>query len=259
MLKLIKYELIGKYKAFGILVAIAVILNLALMSRLEVWPNAAIVFLSFFILGLAGVVLLIWCINLFSQDLYDDKGYLTYTLPQKGYSILGSKLIVSLIFYIIIYIITGLFIVYFIGREVNIQMELDSLGIGLSITKLFIIALISMCIQAVTLLMGIYFAISLTRMAITKKRGGKFAAFIVFIIISIINGLITDGLQHLFPQKISFNVINGFKVNMSSAGSDLLFNSGIIAFNISAIIFGIVIFWVWFFLTSYIIENKVDL
>lgn len=97
MLKLIKYELIGKYKAFGILVAIAIILNLALMSRRGIWPDAGLVAMSIFIAGLVSVVLLVWCIGLFSQDLYEDKGYLTYILPQKGYSIVGSKIIVSLI------------------------------------------------------------------------------------------------------------------------------------------------------------------
>lgn len=259
MFKLIKYELIGKYKSFGILAAISIILNLALMSRLGVWPNAAIVFLSFFILGSAGVVLLIWCIGLFGEDLYGDKGYLTYILPKKGYSILGSKLITSLIFYIIIYIITGLFIVYFIGNATNIQMGLDSLGIRITVTKLFFIILTFMCIQAIALLMQIYFAISLTRMAVAKKRGGKFAAFVVFIIISIISGFITYALQHLFPQEISLNVINGFTFNMTNSSSELLINNGIIPFNISVLIFNIVIFWVWFFLSAYIIESKVDL
>lgn len=259
MFKLIKYELIGKYKSFAMLVAISIILNLALMSRLDVWPNGAIVFLSFFISGLSGVVLLIWCIGLFGEDLYGDKGYLTYILPKKGYSILVSKLITSLIFYAIIYIITGLFIVYFIGNATNIQMGLDSIGIRLSVTKLFFIILTCMCIQVITMLMQIYFAIALTRMAIAKKRGGKFAAFVVFIIISAVNGFITYGLQHLFPQEISLNIINGFTFNMTNSSSQVLLNKGIIPFNIATFVFSIVIFFVWFFLTAYIIENKVDL
>lgn len=259
MFKLIKYELIGKYKSFAMLVAISIILNLALISRLDVWPNGAIVFLSFFISGLVGVVLLIWCIGLFGEDLYGDKGYLTYILPKKGYSILASKLITSLIFYAIIYIITGLFIVYFIGTATNIQMELDSLGIRITVTKLFIIIITFMCIQAIALLMQIYFAIALTRMAVAKKRGGKFAAFVVFIIISIINGFIAYGLQQLFPQEISLNVINGFTFNVTNSSSQVLLNNGIIPFNIATFIFNILLFFLWFFLSAYIIEKKVDL
>ncbi|MDF2502944.1 hypothetical protein [Clostridium sp.] len=257
MFKLIKYEIIGKYRAFGILVAVAIILNLLLMTRSGVWPDPAIIMLSVFIAGLVSVVLLIWCIGLFSQDLYEDKGYLTYILPKKGYSIVGSKIIVSLIAYIITGIITGLFIVYFIVNTKDLQMQLVFIGSG-RITRLFVISLIGMSIMAISLLINIYFSISLTRMAITKKRVGKFAAFIVFIIISIIIGFASDGLTHLFPQTISLNIINGFVFNGISASSDLVSNNAIPS-NISTLIFDFVLFWVFFFLTSYIIENKVDL
>lgn len=258
MFKLIKYEIIGKYRAFGILVAVAIILNLLLMTRSGVWPDPAIIMLSVFIAGLVSVVLLIWCIGLFSQDLYEDKGYLTYILPKRGYSIVGSKIIVSLIAYIITGIITGLFIVYFISTPHDIQNQLELIGSGVNITRLFFIGLIGMCITAISLLVSIYFSISLTRMAITKKRGGKFAAFIVFIIISIITGFASDGLNRLFPQTILLDIVNGFTFTVSKSSSDLLLQNSV-PFNISSLIFEFILFWVFFFLTSYIIENKVDL
>lgn len=258
MLKLIKYELIGKYKAFGILVAIAVILNLALMSRRGIWPDAGLVAMSLFIAGLVSVVLLVWCIGLFSQDLYEDKGYLTYILPQKGYAIVGSKIIVSLIAYIIIEVIAGLFVVHFILTSSDIKMQIINIAIMPFITKIFFISLIGTCILAVSLLVNIYFSISLTRMAITQKRGGKFAAFIVFIVISIITGLAANGLQHLFPQTVLVDIINGnFSTSIINFQSNTTING--VPINIATSIFQFILFWIFLFLTCYIVENKVDL
>ncbi len=62
------------------------------------------------ILSFACLVVLIWNINMFSKDLYSDTSYLIFTLPVKGRSILGAKLITSIIQVILVNIVAGIFI-----------------------------------------------------------------------------------------------------------------------------------------------------
>lgn len=261
MLKLIKYELIGKYKSFGILILLIILLNLGLISRMNHWETELLVMLSIFIGMAIGVTLLVWCINLFAQDLYDDKGYLTYTLPQRGYSILGSKLIVSAIFYIIAMCIAAAFSIYFMNNINNFQMSLDMAGIKIKWLNIAILFLTSF----VGVLMTIYFSISVTRLAIAKKRMGKFAAFIIFAIINTIEGLISYKIiskvfDQTFYVKIFGFLQNTNTINTSNIDGDFasLITKGI-PLNTADVVFQIVIFIVFFIVTSYIIEKKIDL
>lgn len=262
MLKLIKYELIGKSKSFGILILIIILLNLGLISRLNNWEPALLLTLSIFIGVAIGVTLLVWCINLFGQDLYDDKGYLTYTLPQRGYSILTSKLLISAIFYIIAMCIAGAFSLYFLYNIPNFHMSLDSAGVKIKWLNIGILFLTNF----ISLLMVIYFSIAVTRLAIAKKRLGKFAAFIIFAIINTLEGLITYKIiqkvfHHTFYVKI-FGFLNDKANVITNSNGDIDLNSLIIngvPLNTADVIFQVILFIVFFIATSYIIEKKIDL
>jgi ABC-2 type transport system permease protein len=260
MFKLIKYEIIGKYKALIILSIITIILNLALLSRWNSWNHSAIISLSVMILVVVSVVVFIWCIGIFSQDVYDDKGYLTFTIPQSGYSILGSKLIVSCIFSVITSIVSGIFIYGFISNNVDISKQLDTVGLRINVITCIIFVLWSIFDFALVLL-EIYFAITITRLAVFKKRLGKFIAFVAYIIEVVILSVINWGLAKIFPQKCYIKMFEGVSGSISSNGraSIDVITKGL-PYNIAtSIVFPIILVVALFMATSYMIEKKIDL
>jgi hypothetical protein len=206
------------------------------------------------------VVVFIWCIGIFSQDVYDDKGYLTFTIPQRGYSILGSKLIVSWIFTIITNIVSGIFLYGFISNTVDISKQLDIAGLRINVTTCIIIALWSIFAFAKGLLQ-IYFAITITRLAVFKKRLGKFIAFVAYIIELVILSVINWGLPKIFPQKCYIKMFVGVSGSISSNGVGKIdvITKGL-PYNIAvSIVFPIILVITLFMATSYMIEKKIDL
>jgi hypothetical protein len=206
------------------------------------------------------VVVFIWCIGIFSHDIYDDKGYLTFTIPQSGYSILGSKLIVSWIFTVITSIVSGIFLYGFISNTVDISKQLDTVGLRINVITVIIFVLWSILDFALGLL-EIYFAITITRLAVFKKRLGKFIAFVVYIIEVVILSFINWGLVKIFPQKCYIKMFEGVSGIISSNGQaniDVITKG--LPYNIAAnIVFPIILVISLFMATSYMIEKKIDL
>ncbi len=107
--KLIKYNLKCYYKEILILLSLVVLSNLTLFYKVNKCQEIIFV-LSIVILSFACLVVLIWNINMFSKDLYSDTSYLIFTLPVKGRSILGAKLLTSIIQLILVNIVAGIYI-----------------------------------------------------------------------------------------------------------------------------------------------------
>ncbi|MBV7274393.1 hypothetical protein [Clostridium thailandense] len=250
MFNLIKYELKGYFKDFIIILGIIALINILLYTRMNTWPRGAIVSLSFLVSFAAAIVVLIWNIKLFSRDMYEDSGYLLFTLPQTGYSILGSKLITSIIQVLIVGAVALIF--NFISLQSidnfrnNAQIVFSNINPNLAP-----ISIISSLINYVFFLTTIYFSISLSKIAIRKRKFGKLGAFVIFVIFSLIVGKITMSISNTFPQS--------FKLNLLSAQSQIsLYGPSNISINIAATIFSVMLFILMFIATSYIIENRID-
>lgn len=263
MLKLLKYEIIGKYKSMLILIIGMLILNTGLVLKMGSWPEGISLVFSILIAVAAWVVLLVWCIGIFGQDVYEDKGYLTYTLPQKGYSIIASKLIFSFIYFIIVAVIAGLFIRYFACSTSSIVKLMDTSGIMVNTWGVALGGALYYGFSFVELLVTIYFAIALTRVAIRKKTAGKFAAFVVFIVINIAKGFVSYFLAKLFPQQLYLKLFVGASGAISQSVTDNQQTADLIAnglpINIASIVMTLALFIGFYIATSYIIENKIDL
>lgn len=263
MLKLMKYEIIDKYKAMLILTIIMIILNTGLAIEMNNWPEGASLILSILIATAAWVTLLVWCIGIFGKDLYEEKGYLTYTLPQKGYSIIASKLIISFVYFDIVAVIAGLFIRYFACNVSGIVKLMDTAGLRVNTLGIAIGGAVYCGISFIELLIMIYFAIAVTRIAIRKRTAGKFAAFVVFIVISIAEGVLDFFLRKLFPQQLYLKIFVGASGAISQSVLDdkntaeLVMNG--LPINISSLVLTIVLCVVFFVATSYIVEKKIDL
>ena len=80
---------------------------------------------------------------------------------------------------------------------------------------------------------------------------GKLGSFIIFVIISVVFGKITQLLMNAFPKDMTFNLFQ--------AKSEFFMNGlNAVHFNIASTIFNIIVFILMFLATSYIIENKLD-
>lgn len=73
MFKLLKYDLKGYFKDFIIMACSIIILNLALLTRINVWSSDAIFSLSMLIGFVASIIVVVWNVTVFSRDLYGDR------------------------------------------------------------------------------------------------------------------------------------------------------------------------------------------
>jgi ABC-2 type transport system permease protein len=254
MVNLIKYELKGYYKEIVILIAIIIIGNLLIFTRYNVWSHTALATLSFLLCFAASIAVFIWNISIFGRDLYGDTGYLLFTLPIKGYKIVAAKLITSFFQVAIINIIAFIFI------YINF-LSIQGMSTGLkqlsdSINPVFVICLaVSIIFEYIYLLSLIYFSLSVSKVAIKNRKVGKLGTFIIIIIISTIIGKITAYLSQVFPQFFNINLLSPSGV--LSMNFDIANN--LIPVNIAAMIFSILMFLVFFIVSSYLIEKKIDI
>lgn len=254
MLNLIKYELKGNIKDFIIAFGIILLLNLLLLTRVNTWESGAIFASSYMITFGAMIVVFIWNIKLFSKDMYSDSGYLLFTLPQRGYSILGSKVLTALIQTILTSIFALAFNFIVFTQVTKEWKEILSKVKDFINANFIVFGIGSGILQIAYLLLIIYFSISLSKVAIKNKKFGKLSAFIIFIVFSLIAGKISSLLVKAFPQS--------FKIDMLSLKMQSIAISPYqhqLSINVSYVIFNAIIFIGLFLITSYILENKVDL
>lgn len=250
MFNLVKYELRGYYKDFIIAISVIALINLLLFTRINVWQGGAIVAVSSMVSFAAMVVVFIWNIKVFSRDLYADSGYLLFTLPQSGYSILGSKLIAAILQSAIVGIVAMIFNYISIQNLGDLKLGFDYIFKNVNLGSVVFI-IIAGIIEYIYFLITIYFSISLSKIAIKKKKVGKLGGFVIFVILSIVVGKITQLLTNIFTQSVNINM---FTTQSQLSG----YGQNVIPVNIAAAVFNAIVFILMFLATAYIIENKLD-
>jgi ABC-2 type transport system permease protein len=238
MLKLVKYELRSNlFVILGIFITL-IIANLLLLTRINSWGTELVLGSSAFLFLVTIIIIFIFSLNIMSKYLHNDSGYLLLTLPQSGTSIIISRLITGLI-QIAIVISVSLFFFHFISSG-NMSFEI------LKNLKFYGINLIIYTYGTVYLLTFIYFCMILGKVAFRNKKIGKVGSFVVFVLLSLLLGWISQKLQTLFPQAMDF--------------SNLLTSTTIeLKFNIASSIFEICTLAIFFISGSYLLDKKVDL
>ena len=95
MFKLVKYELRANFLTIiGICITV-IVANLLLMTKKDTWSVAVPALSVCFTIG-ALIVIFIASLKIMSQYLHGDSGYLLFTLPQSGKSIMASRLIAEI-------------------------------------------------------------------------------------------------------------------------------------------------------------------
>jgi ABC-2 type transport system permease protein len=234
MFNLIKYELRGKFLTILGICLTVIIGNLFLLTKVGSWEIGVPV-LSGFLGSSALIVICLSSLTLMSDYLYDDQGYLLFTLPQSGVAIMASRLIAAVIQIGIVTIVSALmFCLLDQGRILNIILH------HVAVAELLYSILMHLW-TIVSALTFIYFCMVVGRVALKGKKLGKIGSFIIFFLLSIAKAGVTLIIADSFPQIVQLQSVTAMTINIGS------------------IIFDIITFVILFMATSYLLEHKVEL
>ncbi len=273
MFKYIKYEIKGTYKYILGVLALVLILTIALYSlvgNIITNPIARNMFVGLSMMILFGTALatFLYIVGSFRKELYEDRGYLTFTLPITGNQIVGAKLIVAL-FWILV-ILTSIAIYHFIAMLIYMtSFELSAFLKNIftvEVMKRILVGIFMTILNMIQMLTIIYFSMALGRVTFkNKKIGGLW--FIIFLILS---WLISYGhlkVVELIPYYFDLNgfgVQNSdsmmYQMNMNPHGSfSFSLNIDSLITNIAGLIYDVIVTVGLFLGTSYLVEKKIDL
>ncbi len=272
----IKYEIRGSYKFILGVLALVLILTTgiyAYISNAREGSALGATFTGLSVLVIFGTLLttFLYIVNSFRKELYEDRGYLTFTLPLTGNQILGAKLIVAFMWFVLlgvaIAIYNGIMVLSFSPVKIKIS-ELFSMlkNMNIPYRELVVFGLTAI-IGGVSTLILIYFSMALSRVTFRNKKIGGFW-FVIFLVLS---GIVTYGqvkVIQLLPYYLDLNTFKIASSHMLSYGFNITINNGGLIMNgdlggtilnIAGFIYSIVIGVLMFLGTGYLIENKIDL
>lgn len=281
MFKYMKYEIKGTYKYILGVLALVLMLTTGIytyLSRVKQASATGSIFITLSMLILFGTALVtfLYIVGSFRKELYEDRGYLTFTLPLTGNQILGAKLLVALLWFLILGIVIGIYniimIVSFSPAEINL-LEVSSRIIHvISIREILVLAL-TVIFSMVNMLVLIYFSMALSRVTFKNKRVGSLW-FIVFLILIVLLTVGQFAIAKALPYYFELNTMNAgtmdtlhYQFNMEvnngivhfSHGVPTNTNEGMVTFNIASAIYNIVTTAALFLGTGYLIEKKINL
>jgi len=285
-----KYEIKGAYKfILGIILTILVAsTGIQLYARsllnkfsnmndgnmgVSATPTLLVIILMMVIFG-AFITAFFYIIGAFKKELYEDRGYLTFSLPLTGNQILGSKLIVALMWSALLFLSALIYNLIvgslLFGTEWMEGLKyLFSLDIGHIILTVVIYSIFSVII---TFLL-IYLSMTLSRVTIrNKKIGGLW--FILFLILNALVSYGTFKAVEIIPyyldlssfkiigESVISNTIGNSNMYIMSPGTDMgmiMSSAGEMVVNIGSLLFSILVAIGTFLGTSYLIEKKIDI
>lgn len=259
MLKYLKYEMKNSNKfismlLIAVLVASIGIQNLAVSNLIG--NSSTLIVIPIMVLMGAGLVYFIFTINLMKKDLYEDRGYLTFNLPLKGYEIIGTKILCTLIYSIVIFLvvfIVNFLVAKFITFPTQTNMALRNLSIEIAKIKsdgnfgIFISSMVRLGIFFLT--SSIYgLAILFTSLIIGKCLIVKKKFSSLWFLIYVFN-------SYIFSRLYMFVLQN------NNTSSSLNFNGANFAnfIGYSYIGYFIITSIILIFISSYLLDKKVEI
>ncbi|WP_434564908.1 ABC transporter permease [Thermoanaerobacterium thermosaccharolyticum] len=252
MLKLIKYELVGRYKYYlGFLIAL-ILLNIYLITKNNTWSHGLPFVISFMVAFSCFVAVFISGVMLYQRDMYGNTGYLLFTLPQMGFDIAFSKLIISIIEFTLFVTVSGVMafinLLYMNEAKAFIDAILQH--------KIFILYIfISALLSFIAVLILSYFSITISKIAFYNKKHGKVLSLVLFLLIFYIIGKVTGLLVNLFPYNLNVSLFSG----IAQRSDNFALSFAVLPINVASTIFQTLVYIGLFILTSYLIDKKIDL
>lgn len=265
----IKYEIKGSYKFILGVLALVLILTTGIYTYANTTREGSE--LGAILSGLSTLIIFgtllttfLYIVGSFRKELYEDRGYLTFTLPLTGNEILGAKLIVAIIWFTLL----GIVIIGY-----NMLMVANFVPVKLNVSELFsiidrelVLVLIMAFISGVTTLILIYFSMALSRVTFRNKKIGGFW-FVIFLVLSGIIAYVQVKVSMALPYYIDLNTFKIGAIDTLNYHFNININEGLFItgnmehnlLNIAGFLYSIIIGVLTFLGTGYIIENKIDL
>lgn len=281
MKKYMKYEIKGTYKF--ILGILAIILIASTVIQFNIWNEfnsiskgetmtgfgitRFLLAISPFIIFGGFLTLFFYIIGSFRKELYGNRGYLTFTLPLSGNQILGSKLIIALLWFMLIglaLLLYNLFLATILFGE-NLGYLFQEL-LSMINSGMISISLVGILSSVMTLIL-IYFSITISKVSIKNKKIGNLW-FILFLIITGFVNYFNLKTINAFPYFLNLSSLKFASLNelsmmpylSRSANSGILFGTNYNAYiNIPSFLFQIAVSVSAFLSTGYLLEKKIDL
>ncbi len=285
MRKYMKYEIKGSYKIILGIIAMVLIastiiqVNISGQIKLDSADSANTIngFGTFMLVVSISVIFgafltaFFQIIGSFRKELYEDRGYLTFTLPLTGNEILGAKLLVAITWFLVL----GISIVAYnlllgallYGSQWTNFINSIRQIIGNANIEIFSIAMVSLLSAIVTLIL-IYFSMALSRVNIrNKKIGGLW--FIIFIVLNSLVSYFIVKIVNALPYFLSldsFKILHSYELNFLPRLGNIAKHQIILFgnnFDVYINVFGILTMLIIgisaFLATGYLIEKKIDL
>lgn len=210
------------------------------------------------------ICFIFYVVSNYKRDLYNDQSLLKFTLPIDGKDFLNSKLINIIIWTIILNVtITAGF--YFFSKFLipniheavikSISMALTNTEINIS--HVIIIAVIQF-LQSIFSFVLLYFSITFTK-AVFKNSNSGILWLLVYLAFSIAHSIASYFINLMVPYRVEFFkrielVERSFDMFAQGPPQDMF-----LSFNLAAAVLFTVLCIVYYFLTRYMLDNKVDL
>ncbi len=276
MFKYAKYELRGtmKFLMGAIILALGASTGIQLFIRRETRSGGMTLesdLMAFLMLALVFVVIgaiiggMVYLISSYRKELYEDRGYLTFSLPLSGGQLLGSKLIVALFWgtvmgiAIILYnlVLAQILIGYnLFGEMWKIAGQIDNFGF------LFAGSIVTSLMESAVTLLLVYFAITVSRVSIKSRKIGSLW-FILFLVLTSIVTYIQEFIANQLPMYLDLSRMDiigqkeAYIMGIDSQFGGTLSIQGVVS--IPGLIFQLILIGGAFVATSYMLEKKIDI
>ena len=268
MLRFMKYEIRGTYRYITGVLILSLILFTAIYHYVNRGSTGSLggnLFVTLCILLLFGTALVtfLYIVGSFRKELYEDTGYLTFTLPLTGYQITASKLLVALLWFFVLGVavtaINLVLIFAYLPLEISVGELLRQIAEMLSFKHIFVF-LLDAVLSGVGLLALIYFSMALSRVTFrNRKIGGLW--FAVFLILAVILGYGRYRIADLLPYSLDLGNLNDGAMTTGYATNNFIFmiKASTVKINIAGFVFSLLTAAALFLGTGYLVEMKTDL
>ena len=269
--KLLKYEI--KHSARYTAAIYLATLSFAAISVIALLLNSTwLGVMSCFMLYIAGfasvIVTLVSVIKNFYDTLYGKQGYLTFTLPVKCSTILLSKLIVSVLWIIVGFLVMAatFFVIFLYAKDKSAGMFdsfMDAFAIsgiaeyipsGLVIIQALLVVAILALLTVVTYVGYVFFVVTVANTGKFQSHPKLFGALTflgIFATVNTVGNFLTEKLPLTFnitAEKVFFAFSDMFSVEGT-----------LLSYGVGGTIFAAIVAGGLLVVTGYIMENKVNI
>ena len=193
------------------------------------------------------VVAIVMAIRILLKDIFSDSGKLLLTLPKKGYTLVGAKLVSAAGEFLIYFSIILVFAALHVTKIV--QASEAAMGKSLYLMNDLIYIAVLTLITYVLFIVLAYFSIILIRSIIKKKTLATVLALVIFIVLNSAFGAIGRLIKDAIPVYIELQ-----KLAVESSAS-----ASITQTSITGLVFKIAVAAILFIISANIIEKKVEI